>query len=140
VEGDEGFSFTLSSPVRATIADGSAAGTIHDNDAVLAVSTALTAKVVKTTSRIKVQGLLEPAAAGLSVKVTLLKKVGDAFKKVASKTVVTKLLADRDGDGKLDASYLARFAKPGAGRYRARVSFAGTAAFLASQKVVGFRI
>jgi hypothetical protein len=47
-------------------------------------------------------------------------------KKIAWRTVATKTLADRDGDGKPDASYLARFVKPSPGRYGASLSPAGT--------------
>jgi hypothetical protein len=78
--------------------------------------------------------------AGLKVKVIIQRKQGTRHVKVAAKTVTVRALADRDGDSKPDAAYVASFPKPAKGSYRARVTFAGTADLLRSARAVLFRI
>ena len=59
---------------------------------------------------------------------TLFRKQGGRFVKVAAKTVAVRYLKDRDGDGKTDGSYTATFTRPKAkGSYKVLTRFKGTA-------------
>jgi hypothetical protein len=132
----ETFTITLSSVVGATAgSDGPL--TLTDDDA---TPTALTLKVVKTATKVKAKGLLEPAVKDLAVKVTLQKKKDGKYVKVATKTATVRYLRDRDGDGKKDAAYVAAFPRPRAGNYRFKVVFAGTADLLRSTKSARFKL
>jgi hypothetical protein len=111
--------------------------TITDDDP---TPTALTAKVATTRTAVKAKGLLEPAAAGLTVKVTLLRKKGTRYVKVTAKVVPVKGLKDRDGDLLTDGAYVASFPRPARGAYRCKVAFLGTADLRRSGKVVSFRV
>lgn len=97
--------------------------TLTDDDK---TPTALTVRVAKTKTVIKAKGVLEPATTGLSVTVTLSKKKGTRFVKVATKTVAVRGLKDRDGDGKIDGAFRAPFPRPAKGTYRFTVVFSGT--------------
>ena len=114
-ESDETFGVTLSTPTGATIADASATGTITDDDK---TPTALTLKAKKTTKAVKAVGVIEAAATGMKVKVTLFKKQGGKYVKVLAKTVTVTKLGDRDADGIADAAYAAAFKRPKKGAYR----------------------
>jgi hypothetical protein len=97
--------------------------TLTDDDK---APTALTVRVAKAKTVVKAKGVLEPATTGLSVTVTLSKKKGTKFVKVATKTAAVKGLKDRDGDGKTDGAYRAPFPRPAKGTYRFTVTFSGT--------------
>jgi hypothetical protein len=135
-ESDETVTVTLANVTGATDG-GPGTLTITDDDP---SPTALTAKVAKTKTAIKVKGVLEPATTGLQIKVVIQRKQGTRYVKVAAKTVTVKALGDRDGDTKPDVAYVASFPKPSNGRYRAKVSFAPTPELLKSAKTVGFKI
>jgi hypothetical protein len=138
-EPDETFEVHLSAPSGAVITDGTAVGTILDNDK---TPTALTLSVVKRSHKVIGKGRLEPAKAGWTVKVTLFRKrANGTFAKIGSKTVAVKNLKDRDGDGKTDGVYRAAFPRPkAAGTYRMTASFKGTAVYAASEKKVLFSL
>ncbi|HEX6843593.1 MAG TPA: Calx-beta domain-containing protein [Actinomycetota bacterium] len=134
----EAFSVALSNPANASFgATTSVAVTLTDDDL---TPTALTAKAVKTRTAVKAKGLLEPAAGGLTVTVTLLKKKGAKYVKLAAATATVKGLKDRDGDGKADGLYVASFAKPAKGTYRFKVAFLGTGELKKSAKTVTFKL
>lgn len=132
----ETFVLSLSGASNAALGTG-ATVTLADDDL---TPTVLTVKAVKARTTVKARGLLEPATGGLTVKVTLLKKQGTKYVKVAVKPVSVKGLKDRDGDGKTDGAYLASFAKPAKGSYRFKVVFAGTGQLKKSAKTVTFKV
>jgi Calx-beta domain-containing protein len=127
-EPDETYAVSLFGPAGATIADGDGTGTIVDNDK---TPTALTLKVLKRPNVVIGKGLLEPATAGLKVRVMLFRKrPNGTFAKLASKAVTVRNVKDRDADGLDDASYRAVFKRPkGKGTFRMTTTFKGTAAF-----------
>lgn len=135
----ETFEVHLSAPSGAVVADGTAVGTILDNDK---TPTALTLKVTKRTHQVIGKGQLEPAKGGWTVTVTLFRKrANGTFAKVGSKTVAVKHIQDRDGDGKNDGVYRAAFPRPKAnGTYRMTAKFKGTAVYAASEKKVLFSL
>ena len=109
----------------ATIGDGSAQGTILNDDK---APTAVTVGVVRKPRAVIAKGLLEPASSGERVTVTLFRKKGGKFVKVSAKTVLVRYLKDRDGDGKTDGSYTATLVRPKAkGSYKIVTQFKGTA-------------
>lgn len=132
----ETFTVGLTNAVNAAAGAG-ATITLTDDDR---TPTFLTVKVAKGKTTVKAKGLLETAASGLTVKVTLLKKKGAKFVRVASKVVAVKTLRDRDGDGKTDGHYVASFTKPARGAYRFKVAFAGTSELKRSSKSVNFTL
>jgi hypothetical protein len=136
-EANETFDVSLTDAVGTSVSDATGTGSIVDDDK---TPTALTLKVKKTTTKVKATGVLEPAATGMRVHVTLFKKVGAKYVKVLAKTVGVRALGDRDADGKADAAFVAAFKRPAKGTYRFVASFAGGADFLRSVKRVGFRI
>jgi hypothetical protein len=98
-------------------------------------------KVRKGAKIVSGAGLLEQAATGSKVTVTLSKRsTTGMFVKVATKTVTVKNLGDRDIDGIQDAAYKAAFPKPKAGTYRLTARFTGSGALLPCSKSVRFRI
>jgi large repetitive protein len=124
-EGNETLSLLLSNPLGATIGDGSAQGTILNDDK---APTAVTVGVVRKPRAVIAKGLLEPASSGERVTVTLFRKKGGKFVKVSAKTVLVRYLKDRDGDGKTDGSYTATLVRPKAkGSYKIVTQFKGTA-------------
>lgn len=135
-EPNETFSVTLSDPVHASIADGTATGTIRDDDKTPA---ALTLKVT-AKKKLTARGILEPAVAGLKVAVTLYRKSGAKYVRVRSTTVTVKGVKDRDHDGNKDALYVASFKKPKPGAYMVRAVFKGTSVFKRSKRAVKFRV
>ena len=136
-ESDETFGVTLSTPTGATIADASATGTITDDDK---TPTALTLKAKKTTKAVKAVGVIEAAATGMKVKVTLFKKQGGKYVKVLAKTVTVTKLGDRDADGIADAAYAAAFKRPKKGAYRFVAKYAGSVQYLACGKKLNVKI
>jgi hypothetical protein len=136
-EPNEAFSVTLSDPVAAAIGDGSGAGTILDDDKTPA---RLTMKVIKTRTTIKAVGLLEPARTGGKVTVTLQRKKGGRWVKVAARTVGVKAVKDRDKDGLKDGSYLAAFARPAKGAYRLKAIAKATSTATSASKTTSFRL
>jgi hypothetical protein len=74
------------------------------------------------------------------VKVTLSKKKGAKYVRVASKTVSVGSLADRDGDGLLDGAYAAKFTRPGRGAYQLKAAYAGSADLLSCLKSLKFKL
>jgi len=126
-ESNETLSLTLSNPTGASIGDGVAQGTITNDDK---APTTLTLRVVRKPRAVVAKGILEPATSGEHVSVTLLRKQGGKFVKVAAKTVSVRYLKDRDGDGKTDGSYTATFTRPKTkGSYKVITRFKGTATY-----------
>jgi hypothetical protein len=124
-EPNETLTFTLTDPMGATIGDGVAQGTITNDDK---APTSLTLGVIRKPHAVVGKGLLEPGTSGDHVTVTLFRKQGGRFVKIAAKTVPVRYLKDRDGDGKIDGSYTATFTRPKAkGTYKTLVRFKGTA-------------
>ena len=70
-ESNETLSLLLSNPLGATIGDGSAQGTILNDDK---APTAVTVGVVRKPRAVIAKGLLEPASSGERVTVTLFRK------------------------------------------------------------------
>jgi large repetitive protein len=136
-EADETFGLTLSSPTGATISDGSGTGTIDDDDK---TPTVLTLKPKKTTRSLKATGVIEAATTGMKVKVTLSKKKGAKYVKVATITVTVTKLGDRDVDGVADAAYAAAFKRPKKGAYRIVAKYAGNSDYLACSKKLSVKI
>jgi hypothetical protein len=126
-EANETLSLTLSSPTDATIGDGLAQGTITNDDK---APTSLTLRVVRKPSTVVAKGILEPAVSGERVTVTLFRKQGGKFVKVAAKTVSVRYLKDRDHDGKTDGAYTATFTRPKTkGSYKLLTRFKGTSTY-----------
>ena len=136
-EPDETFTVTLSSPTGATLSGGTGTGTITDDDK---TPTALTLAAKKTTKSLKAVGVIEAAATGMNVKVTLFKKRGARYLKVLAKTVTVTQLGDRDADGAADAAYAAAFKRPKKGAYRLVAKFAGSSQYLACGKKLNLRV
>ncbi len=120
----ETFTVDLSGPTGAAIADGTGIGTIRDDDK---TPTSVTVDLIRGAKEVKAKGLLETARTGNKVTVTLLRKRDGVFRKITSKIVSVGFFRDRDGDGKTDGSYSARFARPrSAGTYRFVTTFLGS--------------
>ncbi|MEX0984875.1 MAG: Calx-beta domain-containing protein [Actinomycetota bacterium] len=135
-EPNETFGFAVSNVVNGS-AGPDATITILDDDK---APTALTLRAVKTRTTVKAKGLLETAAPGCKVKVTLQKSKGGRWMRLRTTLVTVKGLRDRDGDGKIDARYVASFSKPARGRYRFRVLFNATAGLKRSSAKLRFTI
>ena len=126
-EPDETLTLTLTNPTDASVGDGSATGTVRNDDA---APTTITLRTLRKAKTIVAKGVLEPAQAGGKVTVTLSKKHGARFVKVLARTVTVKDVRDRDGDGKPDASYLVNLPRPlTAGTYKIVARFKGTSAY-----------
>jgi hypothetical protein len=126
-EVDETLSVTLSDPSNAQLVDGTASGTIRNDDK---APTAITLRVRKAPKSLTAKGVMEYAKAGLKVTATLYVKKGGRFLKVTAKTARIRDIRDRDHDGKPDGSYTATFVRPKtAGTYKVVVRFKGTAAY-----------
>jgi hypothetical protein len=137
-EPNEDVTVTLSNLVgTANLTTDHASGTIRNDDKQPAT---LTMKVGKTHKKIGSRGLLEPASTGNSVTITLAKYTHHKWKTVSTKTVSVKKLADRDGDGQLDARYGSGFPRPRHGKYRFTASFGGDSNTAATAKVVTFKL
>jgi hypothetical protein len=137
-ESNETLSLTLTNPSDATLGDGTAQGTIVNNDK---TPTTLTLKIVRKPRALIAKGLLEPAKAGQQVTTTLLRKQGTRFVKVTAKTVSVRYLTDRDGDGKTDGSYFVTFVRPRTqGTYKIVVRFKGSASSKPSSRTQVFTL
>ena len=98
-------------------------------------------KILRKPHAVVAKGLLEPATSGERVTVTLFRKQGAKFVKVAAKTVSVRYLKDRDGDGKTDGSYTATFTRPKAkGSYKVLTKFKGTATYKAASLGKTFKL
>jgi hypothetical protein len=137
-ESNETLTLTLSDPTGAVLTDAVAVGTIRNDDK---APTTLTLRVTRTSRNVVATGILEPAKAGFRVTATLYRSQRGRFVKVAAKTVRVRYLRDRDGDGKRDGAYTARFLRPRtAGSYRFVVRFKGTSTHKPSTKTRTFRL
>lgn len=136
-EADETFTVALANPLGSSITDDTGVGSITDDDK---TATGLTAKVKRSTRSIKASGVIESAASGMKIGVTLQKKKGAKYVKVASTSVKVARLGDRDGDGLTDGSYVASFKRQRRGAYRVLVKYSGNADYLPSGKKVSLRI
>ncbi len=135
---DETFSVDLNGPVDASISGGTAQGTIRNDDP---AKTSLTIKVTTGVSVVKARGLLEPTKRGHRVRVSLFRRTGGTYVKVAVRSVLVQRFRDRDGDGRTDGRYVASFTRPRAGgRFKIVVRFAGTPAYKASSIAKPFRL
>ena len=137
-ESNETLTLTLSNPTDATLGDGTAQGTIANNDK---RATTITLKVVRQPRSLVSKGLLEPTTSGHRVIATLFHKKGTRYVKVAAKTVSVRYFRDRDGDGKTDGSYTATFVRPRAqGTYKIIARFKGTSTYKPSSKTQIFTL
>ena len=116
VEEDETYTIVLSAPSGAVLGTAAGTGTIVDDDR---TPTALTVKVGKTKTKVRVKGLLETAETGSTVTVALYRKRGAGWVRVGPPHAVgVRMLGDRDSDSLPDAAYRTTFARPKAGRYQ----------------------
>jgi chitinase len=134
----ETLTLTLSGPGHASLGDAVALGRITNDDK---RPTVITLKVVRTPLAVIATGLLEPTKFGHRVTATLFRKQNGRFVRIASKNVAVKFFGDRDGDGKKDGAYRARFDRPKkGGTYRMVVKFAGTNTFKSCKRVKIFSL
>jgi hypothetical protein len=136
-EGNETFTVVLSNPNGATIASGTGTATITNDDRTF---TALTLKVRKTATKVSAKGVLEAAAPGTHVAVSLLKRKAAKWVVVTKRVVNIGTLGDRDSDGIPDAAYHVGFKRPARGSYQVRSIFAGTLDLLPCSKTVTVKI
>jgi Calx-beta domain-containing protein len=126
-ERNETVMVNLTNAMNATIGDTQGIGTITNDDR---APTSLTLRVIRKPRAVVAKGILEPATSGERVTVTLLRKKGGKFVKLAAKTVSVRYLKDRDGDGKTDGSYTATFLRPKTkGSYKVLTRFKGTSSY-----------
>jgi hypothetical protein len=137
-EGDETLSVTLSDPASAVLVDGAAVGTIRNDDK---APTTVTVRIARARTKIVATGVLEHAHAGLRITATLFRKTHGRFAKVTAKTARVRNLRDRDGDGKPDGAYTAKFLRPKSkGLYKVVVRFKGSAAYKPCTRSKVFRL
>jgi hypothetical protein len=137
-EADETFALDLSNTSGAPIGDSEGIATIVNDDK---APTSLTLRVVRKSRAVVAKGILEPATSGERVIVTLFRKHGGKFVKVAAKTVPVRYLKDRDRDGKTDGSFAATFLRPKAkGAYKILARFKGTATYKPCTRGKVFRL
>ena len=137
-EPNETLTLTLSNLVGGgTITDAVATGTITNDDR---HPSTLSLREFKKFGKVKARGVLEPASGGNLVKVTLAKYNHGAWVKIGTKTVSVRKLADRDHDGKTDATYGVGFPQPAKGRYRFIAIFAGDTNTAGGNKRMQFRL
>jgi len=136
-ESDETFTVVLSNPNGATIDKGTGTGTITNDDRTF---TALTLKARKTATKVTAKGILEAAAPGAQVAVSLLKQKGTKWVVVTKRVVNIGTIGDLDGDLIPDAAYHTAFKRPSRGTYRVRSIFAGTLDLLPCSKTVNLKI
>ena len=138
-EPDETVTLTLSNPAGggSKIVDAQGTGTIQNDDK---APTSLTLRLVKTRTSIRAKGTIQVALPGMAVRVTLYKKKGGRFVKIAGKTVAVGALMDRNADGLTDGAYAAAFKRPAAGTYRLKASYAGSPIALACVKSLKSRL
>jgi hypothetical protein len=137
-EGDETLSLTLSDPASAAVVDGAAVGTIRNDDK---APTTVTVRIARAPTKVVATGVLEHAHAGLRITATLFRKAHGRFVKVTAKTARVRDLRDRDGDGKPDGAYTAKFLRPKSkGFYKVVVRFKGSAAYKPCTRSKIFRL
>lgn len=137
-EGDEALSVTLSDPVSAVLTDDAAVGTIRNDDK---APTTVTVRIARTPTKIVATGVLEHAQAGLRITATLFRKTHGRFAKVTAKTARVRDLRDRDGDGKPDGAYTAKFLRPKSkALFKVVVRFKGSAAYKPCTRSKIFRL
>jgi hypothetical protein len=137
-ESGETLSVALADPGNAALVDGTATGTIRNDDK---ASTTLTLRLTKAPKTLTAKGVMERAKAGLRVTATLYRKVNGSFVKVSTKTSLVRDVRDRDHDGKLDGSHTTTFVRPKtAGTYKVIVGFKGTATFKPSSRSTIFTL
>jgi large repetitive protein len=137
-EATEHLSLALSNPSIAVIGDGTARGTIVNDDK---MRTTVTLRAVRKPRTVLAKGLLEPTKAGHRVTATLFRKQHGTFRKIAAKTVKVRSFRDRDGDGKTDGAYTATFLRPKpAGVYRIIVRFKGSPTHRACKRARVFKL
>lgn len=135
-EGDETFQVQFGTPTGLTVADGTGVGTIHDDDK---APTSLKVGVAKTRRGVTAKGTIESAASGMRISVTLMKKKGTKYVKVASKIVTVTALGDRDGDALPDAAFVASFKRPAKGAYEFVTRYTGGTLYLPGVKILKFK-
>lgn len=121
IEPDEYFTAVLSNLQGATSSDLSALVRIRTDDPGTVTSTT-TLRVGKRDGRLIASGKVVPQVPG-SVTVKLLKKRDGVFRKIGEKQA--PLVEKTDGAGDAVSSYRTGFARPGSGRCRIVVIFAG---------------
>jgi hypothetical protein len=136
-ESNETFNVVLSGSIDGTISDATGVGTITNDDK---QPTTLILHRRRTTTTAIARGLLEPAAAGMRVRVAFLQRMHGHWVRIAAKTVLVTGLRDRDHDGKPDARYRASFKPATHGRSMLRARFAGTATLKPAHRKVIFKI
>jgi len=136
-EPNETLGLTLSNPVGAKIVVGAATGTIINDDR---IQTTLSTTLTKGATAIKAKGLIEAATSGMTIKVSLLRKVGKRYVVVSTKSVGAKGFLDRNNDGILDAAYVASFKRPVAGSYRFVARYGGNTSYAPSKRTLSFKL
>ena len=131
-EPDETYAVNLSAATGATLADAQGVGTIHNDDKQV---TKVKAAVAKTKKGLLAKGTLTGGAVGgMRVTVAIFKQKGRRFVKAGARTVALKKV--KNGTG----SYLAKFKRPKAGRYKLVVTFAGDASHRACAATKRFKV
>jgi Calx-beta domain len=137
-EANEHLSLTLSNPSNAVIGAGAAQGTIVNDDK---MRTTLSLRAVRKPRTVMAKGLLEATKAGHRVTATLFRKQHGSFRKIAAKTVKVRSFRDRDGDGKTDGTYTAKFLRSKTGGvFRIVVRFKGGVTHRACTRARVFRL
>ena len=124
-------------PVGAKLVVGAATGTIINDDR---IQTTLSTKLAKGATAIKAKGVIEAATSRMTIKVSLLRKVGKRYVVVSTKSVGAKGFLDRNNDGILDAAYVASFKRPVAGSYRFVARYGGNTSYAPSKRTLSFKL
>ena len=131
-EPDETLVVNLTGAAGATLTDTQGVGTIRNDDKQV---TGVKAAVAKTKKGLLAKGTLTGGAfGGMRVTVAIFKQKGKRYVKAGARTVALKKV--KDGTG----SYLAKFKRPKAGRYKLVVTYAGDATHLACTAAKRFSI
>jgi hypothetical protein len=137
-ESDEDFSAVIANAANAVLGDDTGTGTITNDDR---APTSMSLRVRHTTGTVVVRGVIETAAAGMHVRVKLLRRSNGTLRKVASARVLVSKIRDRDHDGLADGVYRAVFDKPAThGRYRCTAAFVGDAVRAPASVTKRFRL
>ena len=131
-EPDETLVVNLTGAAGATLTDTQGVGTIRNDDKQV---TRVKAAVAKTKKGLLAKGTLTGGAVGgMRVTVAIFKQKGKRYVKAGARTVALKKV--KDGTG----SYLAKFKRPKAGRYKLVVTYAGDATHLACTAAKRFKV
>jgi hypothetical protein len=133
----ETFGLSLTDPTNVSIDTAVATATITSQDKAPAT---LTLGVKKTATSVVAKGTISYAVVGMKIRVTLFKRSSGRWVKVAAKTVTVVNLADRNGDGIIDAAYAASFRRGEHGRYRFVAHYAGNATTRACAASIRFKL